>query len=314
MTDKEIKNLIKLLAKHTDQKLSLAQAFNNFVSFSQANCRPQTILYYQKIWKYTMTFFESINIHFLNDIDTNMMIQMQLYFKRQSLSNNTINKFTEIVKMVYQFNAVNDFIDGNPIRDLKKLKKNTVETIIIPKEIKNQIFNWLNKLSNDNVFNIRDKLIIYFLNETGMRLNELLNIKSKNIFLETNTIHLDYTKTGVPRDVYFTNETKKYIELYIQKVEQKEFFFQNLVSHTPMQKVSVNKLLARIQRELGIEQSISAHKWRHSLATELMNNRIPLKEIQKVLGHTELNTTQKYLHSDNEKTKKDILDVLSIKE
>ena len=45
------------------------------------------------------------------------MIQIQLHFKRQKYSNNTINKFTEMVKMVYQFNAVNNFIDGNPIRD-----------------------------------------------------------------------------------------------------------------------------------------------------------------------------------------------------
>lgn len=96
---------------------------------------------------------------------------MQLHFKRQKYSNNTINKFTEMVKMVYQFNAVNNFIDGNPIRDLKKLKKEIVETIIIPRKIKLEIFNWLNKLSNDNVFNLRDKIIIYLLNETGIRLN-----------------------------------------------------------------------------------------------------------------------------------------------
>ena len=242
------------------------------------------------------------------------MIQMQLHFKRQKYSNNTINKFTEMVKMVYQFNAVNNFIDGNPIRDLKKLKKEIVETIIIPRKIKLEIFNWLNKLSNDNVFNLRDKIIIYLLNETGIKLNELVNLKTKNIDLETNTIHLDFTKTGVPRDVYFTNETKKYIELYLSKVEPNAFFFQNLVDRKPMQKVTVNKLLARIQRELGIEQSISAHKWRHSLATELMNSSIPLKEIQNVFGHTELNTTQKYLHSNQEKTKKDILNVLSLQE
>lgn len=314
MTDKEIKNLIKLLANHKDQKLSLTKAFENFIDFSKANCRPQTIIYYQREWNYALTFFDSINIQFLDDIDLNIMIQMQLHFKRQKYSNNTINKFTEMVKMVYQFNAVNNFIDGNPIRDLKKLKKEIVETIIIPRKIKLEIFNWLNKLSNDNVFNLRDKIIIYLLNETGIRLNELVNLKTKNIDLETNTIHLEFTKTGVPRDVYFTNETKKYIELYLSKVEPNTFFFQNLVDHKPMQKVTVNKLLARIQRELGIEQSISAHKWRHSLATELMNSSIPLKEIQNVLGHTELNTTQKYLHSNQEKTKKDILNVLSLQE
>lgn len=229
MTDKEIKNLIKLLANHKDQKLSLAKAFENFIDFSKANCRSQTIIYYQREWNYALTFFDSINIQFLDDIDLNIMIQMQLHFKRQKYSNNTINKFTEMVKMVYQFNAVNNFIDGNPIRDLKKLKKEIVETIIIPRKIKLEIFNWLNKLSNDNVFNLRDKIIIYLLNETGIRLNELVNLKTKNIDLETNTIHLDFTKTGVPRDVYFTNETKKYIELYLNKVEPNAFFFQNLV-------------------------------------------------------------------------------------
>lgn len=314
MTDKEIKNLIKLLANHKDQKLSLTKAFENFIDFSNANCREQTILYYQKQWKYASSFFDEINIQFLDDIDLNIMIQMQLHFKRKGYSNNSINKFTEIIKMIYQFNAINNFIDGNPIRDLKKLKKDTEETIIIPKNIKKQIFEWLNRLSNDNIFNLRDKIIIYLLNETGIRLNELLNIKTKNVSLESNTIHLDFTKTGVPRDVYFTNETKKYIELYLKRVEYNVFFFQNLVDHTQMQRVSVNKLLAKIQKELGIEQSISAHKWRHSLATELMNNSVPLKEIQNVLGHTELNTTQKYLHSDNEKTKKDILNVLTSKE
>lgn len=85
MTDKEIKNLIKLLANHKDQKLSLAKAFENFIDFSKANCRPQTIIYYQREWNYALTFFDSINIQFLDDIDLNIMIQMQLHFKRQSI-------------------------------------------------------------------------------------------------------------------------------------------------------------------------------------------------------------------------------------
>ncbi len=311
MTNNQIKQLAKIFAKQTQHKLSLNLAYSNFIELSKANCRPDTIDYYNKQWSYAKSFFNEINVQYLDDVDINIMTQMQLYFRKQDYSNNSINKFTDIVKMVYKFNYDHNFIDENPIRDLKKLKKVNIETITIPKGIKQKIFDWLNNLNNDNIFNVRDKLIIYLLNETGIRLNELLHIKTKNIFLDENTIHLDFTKTGESRDIYFTDSTKKYIMLYLSKIESKEYFFQNLVTHEPMTKTSVNKLLERIKNELDIHQSISPHKWRHTFATELMNSNVSMREIQTVLGHTELTTTQKYLHTERDKTKKDILDVLS---
>lgn len=49
--------------------------------------------------------------------------------------------------------------------------------------------------------------------------------------------------------------------MYLSKVPQKEYFFQNLITHTPMDKSSVNNFLDRIKIALDIKISISAHKW-----------------------------------------------------
>ena len=195
--------------------------------------------------------------------------------------------------MVYKFNYDHNFIDENPIRDLKKLKKVNIETITIPKRIKQKIFDWLNNLNNDNIFNVRDKLIIYLLNETGIRLNELLHIKTKNILLDENTIHLDFTKTGESRDIYFTDSTKKYIMLYLSKIESKEYFFQNLVTHEPMTKTSVNKLLERIKNELDINQSINTDMY--SSDTNINVNNLILLAGYFGYGYKNNNTVKDYM-------------------
>lgn len=313
LTQQQIQNLVLALTQ-TEKKITLKNAFENFIEYSTANVREETIHYYNKQWKYCMRFFQEERvITYLNDITPTVLTQMELFYKKLNYSNSSINKFIEMIKMVYSFCHSHGFIDSNPIRDFKKLKKDTPETQIIPRNIKEQIFIYLDTLKNDDVYNLRNKLIVYLLNETGIRRNELLHILTKNVIIEENTIHLSFTKTHEHRDVYFTDETKELIIMYLSKVPEREYFFQNLVSHEPMDKSSIANFLDHIKITLDIEISISPHKWRHSLATELMDSNLSIKEIQELLGHTNLTTTQKYLHTNKKKTKKDILDVLKKK-
>lgn len=311
MTEKQLQQLADLLRGESSKKLALCDAWNNFISTSVLNCRPDTISYYKHQWNYATTFFKMNNIVYLNEISNNTLTSLQIHFKNKGYSNSSINKFTDIIKIVYKFNYDHDFISSNPIRDFKKLKSDTPETITIQDDIRTKILNYLDTLDDNNIFNLRDKLIIYILDETGVRLSELLNIKSKNVQVSENTIYLEYTKTGKPRDVYFSDKTKRFIQAYISRINPNLYFFQNLVDNKRMTKVSVYKFINHLKTELSIKQSISPHKWRHTLATNLMNNKLPIKEVQNVLGHTQLTTTQRYLHEDKRKTKKDVLNVLT---
>ncbi|MDE6584976.1 MAG: tyrosine-type recombinase/integrase, partial [Anaeroplasmataceae bacterium] len=75
----------------------------------------------------------------------------------------------------------------------------------------------------------------------------------------------------------------------------------------PMQVDSVYDLLAKLKKTLQIEQSISPHKWRHTFATNLINENVNLHSIMQVLGHTQYSTTARYLHQNQNKLKNEIL-------
>lgn len=66
----------------------------------------------------------------------------------------------------------------------------------------------------------------------------------------------------------------------------------------------------KLKEECGITQSISPHKWRHTLATQLVKMNISLENVRKLLGHSTLNITKKYLHVDDESQRNTILNAL----
>lgn len=314
MTNKELQQLAKLLQGENIDRLLVTQAWDNFIKVKPLRVRSKTIDYYKHQWDYATDFLTSIDIIYMKDITINVLEQLQMYYKKKGYSNSSINKFTDIIKIVYKFNFIHNFISDYPIRDFKKLKQDTPETITISKEIQSKIFNYLDSLDN-NLVNLRNKLIIYILAETGVRLNELLNIETENVNVKENTIHLSFTKTHVERDVYFSNKTKKLIIAYQALISPTKHFFQMVDARfkgAKMTKVPVYKLLDHLKRKLKIKQSISPHKWRHTLATELANSGLPLKEVMSILGHTEITTTQRYVHADEKKTKKDVINVLKI--
>ena len=71
------------------------------------------------------------------------------------------------------------------------------------------IFDYLFSLKPTPV-NLRNILIILLLSDTGVRMNELRHIKLRNVNLDNNSIYLDFTKTGKPRYVFFTDISVPY--------------------------------------------------------------------------------------------------------
>jgi site-specific recombinase XerD len=62
----------------------------------------------------------------------------------------------------------------------------------------------------------------------------------------------------------------------------------------------INQILSDIAKTLSINQSISPHKWRHTYATMCLQNGANLEFVRKTIGHSNLQTTQKYLHLERE--------------
>lgn len=80
-----------------------------------------------------------------------------------------------------------------------------------------------------------------------------------------------------------------------------------------MKRDSVYNCLELIKKKLHIERSISPHKWRHTFATNLIRNNVNLNTIMLVMGHTQYETTKRYLHQETNELKSQVLEVLENK-
>lgn len=311
MENQEILNALGNLiqAQVNKNNIHINIAYNNFIQKAKCTCRESTISYYNKKFKLLNETLADIGINNLSDINKVIYNKIILILKNNGYKNNTINKVCDLLKSIFKTNVDLGFIQSNPLTGIKKLKEENPIIIIIKRLIIKRIFNYLFDLK-ENFFNIRNTLLILLLNDTGVRINELLHIKWKNINIEEQTIYLDFTKTIKTRFVYFQEITKRYILKFLSYHSKKCEYLFITKNDKQLKADSVYDFISHVKQKLNIESNISPHKWRHTFATKLIEENVNLNSIMKVLGHTQYSTTARYLHQQQNKIKSDILQAI----
>lgn len=151
----------------------------------------------------------------------------------------------------------------------------------------------------------RAKFIIKFLLNTGLRLEELTNIRWRDINLQTGKIHVVQGKGAKDRIIWINentlNELRNWRELQIEKMVQKGYEPSNVFyvfTSLNNNKVDHGNLRRTIYRAStkSIGRRISPHLLRHTYATDLLRSTKNLRIVQKALGHSDISTTQIYTH------------------
>lgn len=313
MQNQQILNTLAQLINNanTSNNISLQHAFNIFIDYSKANCRKATINYYTGKFKLLNEVFNNLGLSRTNDITKVSYNNIINYLHNLGYTNATINKCMDLLKSIFKVCNDLDYISYNVISGIKKLKEIQPQIQMVKKETKIDIEQYLFTLP-ETPLNLRNISLFLLMNDTGARANELIEIKNKNINIENNSILLEYTKTHHTRIVYFRDITKYYLSKYLQYNNQ-EYLFINLDTGEQLKKNSIYDIIDKIKKTLNIDYSITPHKYRHALATELVNNNVHVNEIMKVLGHTQFSTTQRYIHQEQSKIKNDVLNVLENK-
>ena len=128
----------------------------------------------------------------------------------------------------------------------------------------------------------------YLIYSTGMRISEVMNLKTNFLYRE-NWIFIENAKNGKTRIVPIVDEALEYIDLYKQKCpyDFKSFlWFSN-----KGKKLSAGTAKTAIKRLFGVYP----HYLRYAYATHLIENGCDIKVLQELLGHSSLNTTQLYI-------------------
>lgn len=260
--------------------MKLQEMQNSFFDYAKITFAEGTFKFYKSHLNYIICYFNNNEIYDSEQINLIVINNFILYEKSKKVSNATINKRILVLKLIFKYFKVE-----NEILTFRKLKedKNTFSALT------NEELNRLNNYLNSNFISIQNKLIIMLFIDTGIRLSEIVSIKVKNINFTNNTIYLDTTKSKKSRIVPFTESTSYLLKKYIDNVDTEKLF--NLTTS------GIGSLFCRIQKKLGFNK-FHPHMLRHTLCSRLHNNGVSILIIQKIMGHSDVSTTQRYAHFD----------------
>ncbi len=143
--------------------------------------------------------------------------------------------------------------------------------------------------------NLKHKCIMAVLYGTGVRVSELIGIRLTDIQRASGTIRV-IGKGSKERVVPMNESLLKIIEQYYRQYKPAEYLFENDYSKRQYTARSVNAFLRQFKDKAHIVAPVTAHKFRHSNATALLEQGTDIRIIQKQLGHNSLKTTQIYTH------------------
>ena len=172
-----------------------------------------------------------------------------------------------------------------------------------------EIFDLLNAPDDSSWLGQRDRAIFEVLYSSGIRLNELINLKIKDVDFFGETIKV-LGKGSKERIVPIGLSSLKFLRVYMETVKLKfsldfnDFCFRNRFGKR-LSARSISRILNKYVKAVAISKKISPHKLRHTFATHLLNAGCDLRSVQEMLGHANLSTTQIYTHLEIDRLKAD---------
>jgi len=231
---------------------------------------------------------------------------IQFLKRDKRVSQNYIYLVTVVIKKFFEFGGIHILNEVQSPKRTKSLPKHLNE-----KEVENLINAFDNEpdcnIEYKKLMNFRNKVILALLYSSGLRVSELVTLKTDNIDLHERTMRIR-GKGEKDRIVLFDDKTKVLIEEYRRKLY--EFSDNQNSKNLNDEHLFVNRsgnhltpryiqMMIKIHAEkTGIKKKVTPHILRHSFATHLLKNGVDIRAIQQLLGHSNLSTTQIYTSVD----------------
>jgi integrase/recombinase XerD len=208
------------------------------------------------------------------------------------------NRNMQAVKSFFRFLAENDYIVGDPAKDISYARepKRLPRSILTQSEMR----KLLHCPDTKTVLGYRDRTIFEILYSTGIRKEELLNILLTDVDYKEGFIRINCGKGRKDRVVPLGKIACRYLENYIKGVRPSlirnpynNHLFLSLRGNR-LSKNMIWDIVKSYAQKAKIKKNISPHTFRHTCATLMLRNNANIRHIQEMLGHSSLDSTQVY--------------------
>ena len=295
------------MAPRRIEKRGFIDQFIHYLSIEK-NASPHTCRCYRRdlegfedFLKNSGTYISSTGKVEMEKVDR-MAIRKYLSFLHRKNKKSSIARKISTLRSFFKYMVREQVIPSNPAKGVStpKVEKTLPTTLTVDEafrlmESPTTISEKPSEGSKEK--GLRDRAILELLYSSGLRVSELVGLNSNQLDLDLGIVRV-MGKGRKERIVPVGTKAIKALEAYLEKrgmLEGEEPIFVNSLGGRLTAR-SVGRLIKRYTRHSGIFRKVSPHSLRHTFATHLLDAGADIREIQEMLGHSSLSTTQRYTH------------------
>jgi len=244
---------------------------------------PLTIRNYLSELRYLLVYYADVNPQ---DFTEDMVMQYLLYLtKTLGCSRVKCKMAAQSISFFFRHVLRQAYVIPTVIYPRKSTK---LPAVMSATEIRSLI---------DGVKNIKHRTIIMLLYSTGMRLSEIARVKITDIDSKNMRIKVVQGKGAKDRYTILSEQVLQELRAYYIIYKPKEYLFNGRRPGGPMSMRNIQHLVQIALAKIGLDsKNYTVHTIRHSFATHLVDNGTNLHTVKELLGHSNLQTTLRYLH------------------
>ncbi|MBA6315802.1 site-specific tyrosine recombinase/integron integrase [Cellulophaga baltica] len=239
-----------------------------------------TVRTYVSSFEAFINYYHSAELISLNESDVRAYLLVLIQDKK---SNSYINSAINSIKFYYEsvLGMPNRFYEIERPRKEKKLPK------VLAKE---DVFDIIAHTNN-----LKHKCIVSLLYSSGIRRNELINLKISDIDSKRMLIRIESAKGNKDRYTLLSYSLLKDLRAYYKQYKPEKFLIEGMYGKQYSGQ-SIGKIVRNAAQKAGIKIIVTPHMLRHSFATHLLEAGTDIRQIQVLLGHSSTKTTEIYTH------------------
>lgn len=277
--------------------LSISSQLNNYYVYltTEKKASDNTVQAYRRDLDKFLDYVSFLNLDNILDIDEGFIAEFKSHLAVKGLSSPSISRTLSSMRGFFAYLMSKGICDNNPAKAVHndKIEKKDLQ-VLTAKEIE----ALLAQPDTNDIKGIRDKAMLEILYATGIKVTELINLR-----LEDFNAQLSFVRVGdgdkerfIPLYPIACKAVVHYLEkarkLFVGSTDEKTLFVN--VTGEKMTRQGFWKILKNHAANAEIKKTITPHTLRHSFAAHLLENGADIHDIQVILGHSDIASTQRY--------------------